>query len=397
MNPALFISLFPSIQCLLQMVFFLAAAIAHGTAFVRWRQKSADEKLKSWQHFGMFTGLSFLGSVSGLLAYAARMGNMSHIYISSHIGLGKNVSTADMQKRNEVLHDMLLFSAAHWMMLPLELGFVIAAKLYVLHRMRKFSMSIFSQGRAWLLFGRLFFLAICVCNFIGFCTNIAASVHFIQSASLYGQAAQAWASNDASAARSFQIQAGSKTQDGVSIASVQRFCEVVVLIMMIVSYIAVGIASYRVVASALITLFKAEMWFASAPQQDDRNRILFAKATAQGKLLQLKIVCTFVFVFATVLVRSLFTIMYALAQRFQDYGNSCSPSQCDTCKNVYSNILFWIINTPTFQFVVLLISSPLALLVSLWGMSGVKTMEQMSSQQSQMNSLRSQVSTSGDR
>ena len=37
---------------------------------------------------------------------------------------------------------------------------------------------------------------------------------------------------------------------------------------------------------------------------------------------------------------------------------------------VYSNILFWIINTPTFQMTSLLVSSPLSLSVALWGMSG---------------------------
>lgn len=42
---------------------------------------------------------------------------------------------------------------------------------------------------------------------------------------------------------------------------------------------------------------------------------------------------------------------------------------------VYSNILFWIINTPTFQMVSLLVSSPLSLSVALWGMSGQRLLQ----------------------
>jgi hypothetical protein len=43
---------------------------------------------------------------------------------------------------------------------------------------------------------------------------------------------------------------------------------------------------------------------------------------------------------------------------------------------VYSNILFWIINTPTFQMTSLLVSSPLSLSVALWGMSGTLLLQQ---------------------
>jgi hypothetical protein len=43
---------------------------------------------------------------------------------------------------------------------------------------------------------------------------------------------------------------------------------------------------------------------------------------------------------------------------------------------VYSNILFWILNTPTFQMISLLVSSPLSLSIALWGMSGQHLLQQ---------------------
>ena len=367
------------------MIFFFACAIAHGVSFMRWRKRTAAQKLTGWPHFGWFTGLSCLGSTAGLVAYAARMGNMSHIYISSDIGRFGNVTAAEQQEKNEVLFKMLLFSAAHWALLPLELALVIVAKLLVLQRMRRFASSSFAQGRSWLLFGRVFFVVVNVCNLVGFCGNIATSAYFSQAAQLYKEAAMAWAVNDAAAGKDLAMQAGARTQLGVSIAAVQRFCEVAVLLMTVILFLVVGLTCYKVIAKALRTLFFAQKKMESATGTvGNQDRKLFADAKAQGKRLQYKVVGTFAFVFVTVLVRSSFTIIYALAQRYQDYGNTCSPSQCNPCKNMYSHILFWIINTPSVQFIAMLISSPMALLVALWGMSDVSSLEQTAREEIRM-------------
>ena len=48
----------------------------------------------------------------------------------------------------------------------------------------------------------------------------------------------------------------------------------------------------------------------------------------------------------------------------------------------------WLIYTPEFQLVVMLISSPLALLVALWGMTSERTLQQMESSQLHMQTAR---------
>jgi len=62
----------------------------------------------------------------------------------------------------------------------------------------------------------------------------------------------------------------------------------------------------------------------------------------------------------TLIVRSVFTCLFAVAQALQNTGD-----------NVHSNIQGWIVYIPAFQMVTTLIASPIALLVALWGMSGV--------------------------
>ena len=48
---------------------------------------------------------------------------------------------------------------------------------------------------------------------------------------------------------------------------------------------------------------------------------------------------------------------------------------------MYSHFLYWMIYTPEFQLVVVLVSSPLALLVALWGMTSKATLYLMKSSQ----------------
>jgi hypothetical protein len=337
------------------MLFFLVGAVAHAIAFVQWKTRSAEEKLKGWKHHGWFTALSCLCCVSGVLAYAARTGNTALIYTASSIGKQLNQTASSQQERNEVLRGMLQFSAAHWALLPLEIGLLINANLLIIQRLRRFSSRTSSQNRIWSIIGRVLFVAINIANMVGFCGNIAVSVYFYRSSQLYDDAANAWAGNNSTAGKDLERQAGANTQDGVSIASVQRFCEVVALLATIMLFLFVGLSSARVVASAIRALFVVEQKLVASGAAGERGRILegastaqgrqlqriVVAATAQGKLLQRKLWGTFLFNFFTVLLRSIFTIMYALAQRSQDYGNTCAASHCDPCKNVYATSPFF--------------------------------------------------------
>jgi hypothetical protein len=153
------------------------------------------------------------------------------------------------------------------------------------------------------------------------------------------------------------------------------------LIIVIAAFFTVGCFSARVIASALRSLSTAQQKLVSIAgvANDEQGRQLFASAGVQGRRLQRKVIGTFVFIFVTILVRSAFTVLYAAAQALQNNGDPCATSFCDPCHNVYSNIIGWIVYTPLFQQVTMLIASPIALLVALWGMSGVQELETMSS------------------
>jgi hypothetical protein len=147
----------------------------------------------------------------------------------------------------------------------------------------------------------------------------------------------------------------------------------------ITAFSTVGVFSAQVIASAMRTLLTAQERVVSiSGAAGEQGRQLVAAASLQGRQLQRKVIGTFVFVFITVLVRSVFTFIYAVAQALDDNYHPCAINFCDPCHNVYTNIHGWILYTPAFQQVPTLIASPIALLVALWGMSGVRALEESS-------------------
>ena len=96
-------------------------------------------------------------------------------------------------------------------------------------------------------------------------------------------------------------------------------------------------------------------------------------------------------VFATFLLRAVFSTMNALSNALQNFGTGC-PTSCDIpCNNVWALIQIWLQLTPEFQLSVVLISSPLALLVALWGMTGERTLQLMRSGRAETIRLLSRV------
>ena len=103
----------------------------------------------------------------------------------------------------------------------------------------------------------------------------------------------------------------------------------------------------------------------------------------QGQLLRLQLVATVATVFITFLLRAVFSTIHALASASQNTADACPEQQkghgpCNT--NWYTTgklMLRWLTATPEFQTIVVLIASPLALLVVLWGMTSKRMLRQM--------------------
>ena len=114
---------------------------------------------------------------------------------------------------------------------------------------------------------------------------------------------------------------------------------------------------------------------------------------AAGRQLRRQIVGTAAFVFVTFLLRAVFSTINALANQLQDTANLARcPNPCDvSCFNDYEFMRLWLLNTPEFQLTVVLISSPLALIVALWGMTSELMLEYMKSSSGGQSAMRDRM------
>ena len=365
-----------------QVAFFCLSALAHGTAFVRWKRWSEGEKQKGWALYGWFTGLSFCGSIAGALAYACRLLLLKNLFIYSDLETIVNPTPAQMQQSQTLRAASRRWAAAHYALFPFELGIVVLAKLLVLHRMQLCAVRT-SRPERWRNARQGLLGVVVLLNALGICANFGAAFYFNQTADFNLDSASAYGANRTATGKEMRGKAEQKVSVAGRVSSIQRFSEVCVLMLIIVAFSTVGVFSARVIASALSTLFNAQQRLVAMAghgvgvERVAQGRQLIAEASLQGRQLQRKVIGTFVFVFVTVLLRSAFSVTYAVAQALQNISDPCAIGYCDPCKNVYANIQGWILHTPEVQQVAMIIASPMALLVALWGMSGVQALEQM--------------------
>ena len=369
----------------LQLAFFGVSALAHGSAFVRWKRWSEEEKQRGWSLYGWFTGLSFCGSTAGALAYFCRLRQLELFYNYSKLETIAGPTQQQLQTMMSVRAESRRWTAAHYALFPFELGFTVLVKLIVLHRVQHFAVGRSSRPEFWRQARRCFLGVVVLLNALGICSNFGTAFYYNQAADANVDSASAFASNNTAVGKELRGVASQTHERAANVASIQRFSEVCALMLIITAFFTVGVFSARVIGSALSTLFIAqEKLVSTAGVAGEQGREMVAAASLQGRQLQRKVLGTFVVVFITVLVRSVFTVIYAVAQALQNNGDPCASSFCDPCHNVYSNIHGWILYTPVFQNVIMLIASPIALLVALWGMSGVRTLDQTASKRFQM-------------
>jgi hypothetical protein len=135
-----------------------------------------------------------------------------------------------------------------------------------------------------------------------------------------------------------------------------------VLLLIVVAFAVVGVLSARRVSARLLGVDAA------------------SAAAATGRALRRRMLGTTAFVFVTFVLRAAFSTMNAVAYQLRVIGKSC-PGPCDECHNFYLHITQWMAYTPEFQLMIVLVSSPVALLVALWGMTPKATLQLMKSKE----------------
>jgi len=332
--------------------------------FLRWLRMDVQGRQWAWWLYGWFSGLMLCGSCCGAVAWGAYMQALI-------LGFNLNNPSYSSPLTNAQYYS-LIAQGQHWsaaFVVTYAIAFMClsAAKLMALDQMMNFAVSKSrDMPKRWVVWGRVVMAGVVVGNVVGLGANVAAAVIWEQSAGSYSAASAAYAANNTAAGRNFSNIGDQQVQLADSTSAVQLFCEVAVLLLIIVAFAVTGAACRRRFTSA---------------QLDD---------TAEGRQLWRQIVGTAGFVFVTFLLRAVYSTMRAVAHVLQDDGASCpSGNPCDaSCYDLYTFMQLWLDYTPEFQLSVELISSPLTLLVALWGMTSKHTLRLMQSRRREMNTMR---------
>ena len=215
------------------------------------------------------------------------------------------------------------------------------------------------------------------CCFLQCCWGCC-TVYTQKSADAYRAASLLYVANSTQVSDKFVSSGRTENELAFSIGSLQSFCEVVALLLIVAAFLVAGVLCARRVSSALSVLDS------SGPEMAAGIRVrqqLVGVALALGRQLRREITITTGFVFVAFVLRSVFSTMHAVAYQLQDSAKRCpGVSICDaSCNNVFTRITQWMARTPEFQLTVVLISSPLALLVALWGVTSRLTLQLMRS------------------
>ena len=327
-----------------------------------------EDRGRVWRLYGWFSGLMACGSCFGAAAWTARM-------IGLEIYFKGNVSPDPVQKTSLVA---LAYSWQAFFLVTYASVFLClsTAKLMVLDRMSAFAAP---QGtrlqKRWAVAGRVVMAVVVFGNAVGLAANVRAAVLYQKAAEAMSTASAYLASNNTKDFNDFNTLSREEVQRGGSAVSVQSFCEVAVLLLIVIAFVVVGVFSARRVNLALREVEKMRH---SVGQAESR---VLADATMQGTALRLQVVVTTAYVFISFVVRAAFATMYAVAYQLRDASKPC-PTLCDaSCRDVYFLITQWMNYTPEFQLMIVLVSSPLALLVALWGMTPKATLQLMKSKE----------------
>jgi hypothetical protein len=317
-----------------------------------------DDRSGLWPQYGWFSGLTCAAGVFGSISTGTFMKAMSIFYALSQFEY-------DSEDAAESAQQFYNWLSAYFITYSVELLCSSAAKLIVLDRLADFGSR--ETGGISNLFsgmGRFVFRAIIACNVLGICGNVLAAAFSIEASKRNVEAAgQLY---DSALYNSTILSASKQFIRAEMCSSIQEFLEVLMLLLIVMSFVAVGISSVRRVDFS----------------------IRAANVGASGRRLRRQIFVTVVFLFVTLLLRTVHSFIKALGDAAifsYDMKNQydtdvypCGTDWCDPhCNSDLMQMSTWFDFTPEFTMIIFLISSPLALLVALWGMTSERMLQRM--------------------
>jgi hypothetical protein len=218
--------------------------------------------------------------------------------------------------------------------------------------------------RRWNVAGRVVLGVVVAGSVCGVVCSAVSAMNWQLSSEYNAEAAAHFAQNNSAQAIDSVDLGNQNARKAAIFTFAQAVCEAAVLQLILLAFLGAGVACARRISLYIFLLGGSD---------------IAAAASSAGRQLRLRIVGTTAFTFVTFLLRSFFSTMYATAYGLQaqisDDKTCALKTLCDTeCYNVYSHLIDWMAYNPVFQLTIVLISSPVSLLVALWGMTSSSTL-----------------------
>jgi hypothetical protein len=378
------------------MVSFAAAGVYSGMWWLRWARHGASDKM--WPLLGWFSGLLCAGNVAGCVAWgAATQFNALYWELFEPGNTRVQFYTLGASYNR--------WQTAFYIPNGLEFFCLIIAKLLLLGRLLRDATRIlrdeeqemsgvrasWRDGRALPMLYKVFASVVTLCSAVGMAAYAAGGVYNSQNSALNDQAAAACdpLGYDTSSSRLFAPAIDDTTTLKYDCLAVQSVSEAAALLLIS--------SMYLVLVTLSVSIFRqAEKVAAHALDATHSN---YASPTAAIAIVgdamraaaeqrrRLILAC------AVVLISFPCRIAFDLLQAYATYNvqfNELCPSPCGTCQsnqyvqrslpaallcnvvNMYA-VRAWLAYTPEFQPLVVAVSSPLPLTVSLWLITAAHT------------------------
>ncbi len=375
-----------------------------------------------WGRLGWFSGLVCASGVAGAIAWGTYMQSNSFYYEAYAPGVTEQQKYAQFASANRWYAVFHVFD-------PLYFLCLIISTLMMLRRLSNHASHSYNSKARDMddqveVFGcigdigeyaleklhRVIAAVVVVCIVVGMVAMDVAAAYIVQEAGLYDQAAAACDARGKSTDRSKALitDASARYMIGRTAISVQAVLEAVVLVIMSTAYmvfIPVCVAMFGRAERRLIFFLgeiehKADNVPVFLPAEFSRGqgsssggrkvqmrcdkaleltRMTLAVATAQRR--------RFVAACGVVLITFILRASFNLLKAYASFNTSRNPAcgMCDPCQTDASLIRSWLSYTPEFQAIVVTLSSPLPLVISLWLMMTKEERAQLLTTQSSTN------------
>jgi len=358
----------------MQVNSFAAAALYSGIWCV-WAKGGGLQG--AWRQLGLLSGIMCVGSVAGAVAWGANTQNLFLYYPAMSL---QHVSPQ---------HSYTLFAssdrwfASYLILYGFEFLCLIMCKLILLSRLvanatqssQADTSGMSGMRRKWLsgrglpFLNRVMAAVVVVGSVVGMVASEVSAAYYVHSAGLNDQAARACdaAGNNTNSSRALQSDALVFQLKAFTAVFVQSGSEALTLLLVSVSFVV--IVSWSVALFRIAERVGARALLASSPhlelQPNEANvQRLVSDAMQASAAHRWRLTAACVIVLVTFPARAAYDLLLAYSSFDDSQNPACGI--CDPCQSEPFLIRQWLVYTPEFQPIVVALSSPLPLTLSLW-------------------------------